>query len=68
MACRLFGAKALLIIVKEQIHWNFIQNTTHFIYENASENIYKIAAIFSRGYELTMWGFQLLIDILPQFL
>ena len=61
MACRLFGAKPLSnqcwVIVnwtlRNELQWNFNQDTKLFIHSTASENIVcEMAAILSRG----KWG------------
>ena len=53
MACRLFSAKPLPKHYKLQ--WNLNQNSSIFIQENAFENVIcKMAAILSRGGELTL--------------
>ena len=35
--------------LKKKLQWNFNRNIKFFIHENASENIWEIAAILSRG-------------------
>ena len=43
--------------LRNKFQWNFNQNTKLFIHENACENIVcEMAAILSRGNELTCWG------------
>ena len=43
--------------LRNKLQWNLKQNSYIFIQENASENIVcRMAAILSRGDELTHWG------------
>ena len=57
MACRLFGAKPMRVIVnwmlRNKLLWNFIQSTKCSIHKNASENIIcKMATILPEDDEL----------------